>query len=562
MLICFSLGMTAVFADDVTEEQPAETPAKVEFRVEDGAYVRTENDDNGGYGIKFVAYVGDDGAVEGATYKMMIVPSTLIDAYNSDTTENKSDIVTWLKAYAKGKGGSLVDLKGTPNNQGYYAAAITDIYWVNLNRDFSAIAYYEKDSAITVAKLAEDGKRSITTVAQNGINSNVYEETSDEYKAMQSIVSDGTESKNHVVMSSSDDKAFSIHNTLKGGSTTEYVINWKGSVESVSDFDGKGNAWKITLTEKVVYDHAQLKWNNETYKNRFKGYDTVKFSFYRPIGRAGYKLITCEEEGYNKSVKIIGLSQGWNEIIFSVSDLEKSLYYLIVYPFDSGVDEGGNVYYITDFKAYTATEMAQEAIDMIDALPAVENLTGIDGTKISAARTAYDALSEKAQAKVTNYSTLTALETAYNEKFVVIFDMTDISGFSVNNDTWGNGACTTLSKGYDEEYGNYLNIQLTNATHDQLTILYPKTDLDSKLEGCDKVYFYVWNGETEGRSLFANFGGTVNTSYKASLEKDAWVLVEVPVTDFKNGTVFGFSWVNGQSGIYKFSMFWATKTAE
>ena len=66
--------------------------------------------------------------------------------------------------------------------------------------------------------------------------------------------------------------------------------------------------------------------------------------------------------------------------------------------------------------ATKATNAAKGVIDMINALPAAADLTGLDGAKIEAAKAAYAALPESVQSAVSNYSTLTALETSYSAK--------------------------------------------------------------------------------------------------------------------------------------------------
>lgn len=49
-------------------------------------------------------------------------------------------------------------------------------------------------------------------------------------------------------------------------------------------------------------------------------------------------------------------------------------------------------------------------VDLIDALPTVENLVLVDATQVEAARTAYDGLTESQKLLVLNYATLTAAE--------------------------------------------------------------------------------------------------------------------------------------------------------
>lgn len=71
---------------------------------------------------------------------------------------------------------------------------------------------------------------------------------------------------------------------------------------------------------------------------------------------------------------------------------------------------------------------AQKVIDQINALPAVDSLAATDKDAVTAARTAYDALSADAQALVTNYSTLTA-----DELKMVELCLTDTEKAAVND---------------------------------------------------------------------------------------------------------------------------------
>ena len=130
-----------VFADDSSV-----------FLVNDGAEIRLENDENGEYGIRFSASVGE--VRKDTSYKMMIVPTELITLYTaSGSSEN---VVKWIKGYAQEKGGSVAESVCSPNASGVMKCAITDIYRINLNREFSAIAYYELNGNEVVATLATE----------------------------------------------------------------------------------------------------------------------------------------------------------------------------------------------------------------------------------------------------------------------------------------------------------------------------------------------------------------------------------------------------------------------
>ena len=198
---------------------------------------------------------------------------------------------------------------------------------------------------------------------------------------------------------------------------------------------------------------------------------------------------------------------------------------------------------------------------VIATLPEAENLTAFDGQKISAAQAAYDELPEEGKLLVTNVDKLQSLVSAYENTFVVVADMNTTNGFSLHGGYTQSAQCT-LSIKNDETYGNYLNAASTAGIGgEQLAIKYSIPDLSTKLEGCDKVYFYVYNGHTADRTMLCDFGGSLKTNY-ITLKSQAWTLVEVSVADFISGSYFGiFNAKYASSCDYKFSMIYATKTA-
>ena len=149
-----------------------EASAQTVFKVDDGAAVRLKMEEEE-FGIRFSATVGE--VVEGAKYNMLILPVELVEYYNADTTANKADIVTYMKALAESKGGSLSIVEDCAvRSDGKIYASIVDVLWKNINRDFVAVAYYEKDGEIVVAEMAEDGARSVVDVSNNALESGDY----------------------------------------------------------------------------------------------------------------------------------------------------------------------------------------------------------------------------------------------------------------------------------------------------------------------------------------------------------------------------------------------------
>lgn len=156
-----------------TPVSAAGTSTKTGFYMEDGAAVRLKEEYEN-FGIRFSANIGE--RVEGATYKMLIVPKSLVDIYEDDETADKGDIVTYLTQYAASKGGKLSIVEHCDfDNDGKMYGALVDVLWENINRKFVGIAFYEKDGQITVAQYADDGERSIVDVAQKALESGDYD---------------------------------------------------------------------------------------------------------------------------------------------------------------------------------------------------------------------------------------------------------------------------------------------------------------------------------------------------------------------------------------------------
>ena len=544
MFLCFSLCI-AINSVNVSVANASES--SVPFRVEEGASIRLDNDANGTYGIAFNAYVGDTAKaspIENATYKMIILPSTLIDSYNSANTQD--NIVKWLNDYATSKGGSLAVATCTPNADGFMKAAITDIYWVNLNRAFSAIAYYEVDGNIVeIADLAVDGRRSIIDVAQNAIDSGDYSEPqyADELEILQGFIADGEDQSNNIVISSVDESSlFSII-------PTTYDVT--GDIEAITDSE-KGNAWKFTFNTKVNNDvHVELMYDNTLLSNRLKGYDTVNFSVYSP--KSG-TLYACKDAGFSNRVISKPLFNGWTDLSFSAKDIASAPYFIITYP------ELNSSYYITDFKAYTVSGAAEQVINLIDGLDFSDEYVMFYGNDITEARNAYNALSEKAKALVTNYSKLEEIEALY-ANYVVVADMSSKSGFAAYE---GMGNSSWISTGYDETYQNYLSVSVPEGKDVNLALTFSTTDLATKLEGCEKVYFYVYSPCTyKDRELLLKINGSYNAAgTRPLLAKQSWTKVELSVEDFINLQVFGvYSGQNDGPCEYKFSQIYAVKSS-
>ena len=171
-LLCVGCCVTAGAGVVSYTKASAQTVAN-NFKVDDGAMVRLMKEDTE-FGIRFAATVGEK--VEGATYNMLILPVDLVEYYNADETENKANIVTYMKALAEKNNGSLSIVEDCEvRADGKIYASIVDVLWKNINRDFVAVAYYEKDGKIVVADMATDGARSVVDVSNNAIESGDFD---------------------------------------------------------------------------------------------------------------------------------------------------------------------------------------------------------------------------------------------------------------------------------------------------------------------------------------------------------------------------------------------------
>lgn len=347
-----------------------------------------------------------------------------------------------------------------------------------------------------------------------------------------------------VIFDMSDISGFSVFHDSYGN----------GDVVSLSN--GTDITYGNYLSAKIstkTHDHMVIKYLTDGLSATLDSCDKVYFYVYN--GNSANMTLLYNFGGTLNADAATLKTGEWTLIEISATDFAKGSYFGIL-------DAGSNAEY--KFGAFYATkidaeELVKNVADKIAALPTVDELEGVDGVKLAAARASYDALPESAKAKVSNYATLTELETAYNNKFVTIFDMTDVSGFSFN---WGDNGLT-LSQDYDSAYGNCLKVTHVTDGYEQVTINYPKEGLAEKLSGCDKVYFYVYNGYGSDRTILTDIGGYSEAYNNISLKSKDWTLVEMPVADFLSDSSRYFGILNVYGDVeFKFSMFWATKTAE
>lgn len=164
------------------------TFAEGDFAMANGASVRIAGDANG---LRFIAGFRSDFVFEGLTgFGMLIGPTDLVDPDRVGDVPDEED-VTKKRAVdiyytAKEADDYLFDVTGT-NGETYrmFGGSLTNIYVNNYNRDFTAIAYYEKGGVRTYAKVNEgQNVRSLTDVAEAALTDPAFESNTDEVKSI------------------------------------------------------------------------------------------------------------------------------------------------------------------------------------------------------------------------------------------------------------------------------------------------------------------------------------------------------------------------------------------
>lgn len=142
------------------------TFADGEFAMANGAAVRIAPDANG---LRFLAGFRSDFVFDNLTgFGMLIGPADLVgDSLDMEDVELGNAVnISYTAAETDTY---LFNVTGT-NGETYrmFGGSLTDIYVNNYNRDFMAIAYYEKGGVLTYAKVNEgENVRSLSTVASN-----------------------------------------------------------------------------------------------------------------------------------------------------------------------------------------------------------------------------------------------------------------------------------------------------------------------------------------------------------------------------------------------------------
>ncbi len=187
------------------------------------------------------------------------------------------------------------------------------------------------------------------------------------------------------------------------------------------------------------------------------------------------------------------------------------------------------------------------------------NISAMDGQEIAYARKIYDANSDGVSDTYLSY--LTEAEALYREKYAVVSDTTDLSSYDTTNSYGWQG---TLSIQKDDTYGWYLNAYYNGGSNvltneEQAVISFDSPyQLDTTLENCTKVKFYVYNGGSDDAQMILTFDNQAAETGYGSLKSGEWSEVEITIDKAKHLTGFGIYNAKYRNGgkpcDFKFSM--------
>lgn len=154
----------------------------------------------------------------------------------------------------------------------------------------------------------------------------------------------------------------------------------------------------------------------------FTDYDLFAFDLYvekKLTGSHGFQINFCAsgEDGYNAMKGINDLTPGWHSFTFKRSNIGKAvetadwtkIKYIRLMWWNNAQLSGATYFLIDNFRAInTDLENARLVSAQIEALPQAVTLE--NKAEVTAARTAYNALTEKGKGYVTNLATLTNAE--------------------------------------------------------------------------------------------------------------------------------------------------------
>ena len=331
----------------------------------------------------------------------------------------------------------------------------------------------------------------------------------------------------------------------------------------VDDTYGYLTTFKVLTTGQIL----QYKFNNTLVGD----YDYVSVNIYCPVDKSdlfiqssdwsGGIIYPSGDFGGDIITNNIGyLKLGWNEVKIPGAAFKNATWFAIVdtkAPTQAPVD---SVYKMSLFKGgnFTQSEIA-EAEELINTLPAVESLTAYDYYKIKNVENGISTIASVNSSLISNYSKFTAVKTAYDAKYYLIFDpATAAVSYGSGGET---GTSATFEVSYDETYGSLLQINVTHVTSDRYFQLYFYTNWGTTKDANDKIH-------VSAKSPQETIGGTSQTfwyggsnSDGVALKKDSFVELSGTMAQLtanegaKSETTtitqsFTLQWYNGGRGDY------------
>lgn len=442
----------------------------------------------------------------------------------------------------------------------------------SLRADYNRLSNIFKRKVANSAKL-EDCEVSLVKLLidnlpeKNSVTAFDYEQIQKVRKAYNSLVQKNKEKINNYSLLQEVETAYNanykIISDMKStdGFTLDANMGCSGKVVFSNGFDNVyKNYLRINVHTAPTASDPHLVIQHNISASNLTGCEKVIFYIYNG-GNHNRDLIVRYNDSWDTSFKDIVLKAGeWNKVELTIDEFAAISKFGISTPSTNGVCE----YKVSMFYATTAEYEASGVVAMINALPENGSITALDGANISIAKNAYDSLSQTAKELVTNSNKLETLINSYNQKYVVLTDMSTKEGFTLNTSDFGNGDSVSISIGHDETYNNYLSLNVVaNVTHPHLDIKYNANNYSAILANSNFVYFYIYNGGNVDRKVIANFGGSTTTNYgNIVLKAGEWTEVKVSKNDFISGTHFGIAYISDSKELceYKVSMIYATKT--
>lgn len=345
----YERNVTSVLAaseSDGAESNAERTPGQSGFRMKEGASIRL-NKENDTYGIRFGAAVED----KTKSYTMMIVPTELAAGYQESSGVTLSQ---YCENRAKAVGGSVAKAGNlAADENGEITCALVRVKWENLNRAFTAIAYYESDGQRIEAARAEEGERSVAEVAQKALASETLDE--DEREAVEQLKEDGEKEASGVSVDIGlTDKLFEVVKQ-----------------DEQDHVENEGNNWKFYAKQQL-----RVKMNADVWESRLRYKSgTAEFSLKARTGNGRAKLINASGE----TVLSVGLNYNAETKVQLSTELLKTCTEIV---FERTAETGANagagaadgaddtqaVYKMSEIREKTAEAAAREMSEKIAAL--------------------------------------------------------------------------------------------------------------------------------------------------------------------------------------------------